>query len=235
MQATTATGSLIQIILGLPIFRSEWVLYLLLALSIASIGVILERWVFYRRRSLNSVAVREGLTKSLQQGDFAAAAGLLKKHDALETNVVLVGLQAAELGPESVEDLLVGALGQEKARYERRLNFLATLASNAPYIGLFGTVLGIIRSFRDLAANMADASSAVMAGLAESLVATAMGLLVAIPAVIAYNVFRGRVKDSVTNCQTLGGVLLSRLKAGDAPGAVGAAASSASTGVGAEA
>jgi biopolymer transport protein ExbB/TolQ len=211
------TGSLIQTILGLPIFRSEWVLYLLLVLSVASIGVILERWVFYRRRGLDSAAVRDALNKSLQAGDFAAAAAVLKKHDALETNVVLVGVQAAALGPESVEDLLVGALGQEKARYERRLNFLATLASNAPYIGLFGTVLGIIRSFRDLAANMGDASSAVMAGLAESLVATAMGLLVAIPAVIAFNVFRGRVKDAVTNCQTLGGVLLSRLKAADAP------------------
>jgi biopolymer transport protein ExbB/TolQ len=215
---TTATGSLIQTILGLPIFRSEWVLYLLLGLSVASIGVILERWMFYRRRGIDSVRVREALAKSLQKGDFAGAAAELKKHDTLETNVVLVGLQAAELGPESVEDLLVGALGQERSRYERRLSFLATLASNAPYIGLFGTVLGIIRSFRDLAANMADASSAVMAGLAESLVATAMGLLVAIPAVIAFNVFRGRVKDAVTNCQTLSGVLLSRLKAGDAPG-----------------
>jgi biopolymer transport protein ExbB/TolQ len=207
------TGSLIQTILGLPIFRSEWVLYLLLFLSVASIGVMLERWVFFRRRSLDSAQVRDALSKSLDKGDLEGAATLLKKHDSLETNVVLVGLQAAALGPESVEDLLVGALGQEKARYERRLNFLATLASNAPYIGLFGTVLGIIRSFRDLAANMSDASSAVMAGLAESLVATAMGLLVAIPAVIAFNVFRGRVKDAVTNCQTLGGVLLSRLKA----------------------
>jgi biopolymer transport protein ExbB len=207
------TGTLIQTILGLPIFRSEWVLYLLLILSIASIGVMLERWVFYRRRRVDSGQVRDALSKSLDKGDFEAAATILKKHDALETNVVLVGLQAAALGPESVEDLLVGALGQERARYERRLNFLATLASNAPYIGLFGTVLGIIRSFRDLAANMADASSAVMAGLAESLIATAMGLLVAIPAVIAFNVFRGRVKESVTNCQTLGGVLLSRLKA----------------------
>ena len=207
------TGTLIQTILGLPIFRSEWVLYLLLILSIASIGVMLERLVFYRRRRLDSGQVRDALSKSLDKGYFEAAATLLKQHDALETNVVLVGLQAAALGPESVEDLLVGALGQERARYERRLNFLATLASNAPYIGLFGTVLGIIRSFRDLAANMADASSAVMAGLAESLIATAMGLLVAIPAVIAFNVFRGRVKESVTNCQTLGGVLLSRLTA----------------------
>lgn len=209
------TGTLIQTILGLPIFRSEWVLYLLLFLSLASIGVMLERWVFFQRRKLDSARLRDELSKTLDKGDFEGAAGLLKKHDALETNVVLVGLQAAALGPESVEDLLVGALGQEKARYEKRLNFLATMASNAPYIGLFGTVLGIIRSFRDLAANMADASSAVMAGLAESLVATAMGLLVAIPAVIAYNVFRSRVKDSVTNAQTLGGVLLSRLKAAD--------------------
>ncbi|HEY4188568.1 MAG TPA: MotA/TolQ/ExbB proton channel family protein [Polyangia bacterium] len=207
------TGNLIQTILGLPIFRSEWVLYLLLFLSVASIGVMLERWVFFRRRSLDSGQVRDALAKFLDKGDYEGGAALLKKYDSLETNVALVGLQAAALGPESVEDLLVGALGQEKARYERRLNFLATLASNAPYIGLFGTVLGIIRSFRDLAANMADASSAVMAGLAESLVATAMGLLVAIPAVIAFNVFRGRVKDSVTNSQTLGAVLLSRLKA----------------------
>lgn len=209
------TGNLIHTILGLPIFRSEWVLYLLLALSLASIGVMIERWAFFRRRGLDSAQVRDALAKSLDKGDFEGAAALLKKHDALETNVTLVGLQAAALGPESVEDLLVGALGQERARYERRLAFLATMASNAPYIGLFGTVLGIIRSFRDLAANMADASSAVMAGLAESLVATAMGLLVAIPAVIAYNVFRSRVKDAVTNAQTLGGVLLSRLKASD--------------------
>ncbi len=209
------TGSMIQTILGLPLFRSEWVLYLLVILSLLSIAVMLERWLFFMRRKVDSGSVRDGLAKALDKGDFAAAATLLKAHDALETNVVLAGLQAASLGPDSVEDLLVGALGQEKSRYEKRLNFLATLASNAPYIGLFGTVLGIIRSFRDLAANMADASSAVMAGLAESLIATAMGLLVAIPAVIAFNVFRGRVKDAVTNCQTLGGILLSRLKASE--------------------
>ena len=125
---------------------------------------------------------------------------------------MLAGLQAYDKGPESVEDLIAGALGRERTRYERRLGFLATLASNAPYIGLFGTVLGIIRSFRDLAANMAEASAAVMAGIAEALIATAVGLLVAIPAVIAYNVFKGRVKDAVTDCQMLARILLSQLK-----------------------
>ena len=182
------TGSLIRGILGLPIFRSEWVLYLLIALSIVSIGVMLERWLFYFRHRLDIENVSAALSARMNAGDVAGAAKLLAATDALETNVVLVGLNAYAKGPESVEDLIAGALGRERARYERRLGFLATLASNAPYIGLFGTVLGIIRSFRDLSANMAEASSAVMAGIAEALVATAVGLLVAIPAVVAYNV-----------------------------------------------
>lgn len=208
----TQSSPLVNQLLGLPIFHSEWVLWLLLGLSLISIGVMLERWAFYRRRRIDVDAVRTGLTAHLEQGDLQGAAAILQKYDALETNVVLVGLKAYDKGPESVEDLIAGALGQEKAHYERRLNFLATLASNAPYIGLFGTVLGIVRSFRDLAANMAEASSAVMAGIAEALIATAVGLMVAIPAVIAFNVFKGRVKDAVTDCQMLARTLLAQLK-----------------------
>jgi biopolymer transport protein ExbB/TolQ len=206
------TGSLVHVLLGLPVFRSEWVLYLLLALSLVSVGVMIERWVYYRRRRIDVDAVREALSLSLDRGDLEAAAKMLAKYDSLESNVVLVGLRAYDKGPEAVEDLMAGALGRERSRYERRLSFLATLASNAPYIGLFGTVLGIVRSFRDLAANMAEASSAVMAGIAEALVATAVGLLVAIPAVIAFNAFKGRVKESVTDCQLLARLLLARLK-----------------------
>lgn len=211
------TGGIVQTLLGLPVFRSEWVLWLLLALSLISVGVMIERWAFYRRRRVDVDALRTAFTRHLEVGDMAAAAKALEGHDALETNVVLVGLQAYAKGPESVEDLIAGALGREKARYERRLNFLATLASNAPYVGLFGTVLGIVRSFRDLAANMTEASSAVMAGIAEALIATAVGLLVAIPAVVAFNVFKGKVRDAVTDCQMLARVLLSQLKAVDAP------------------
>ncbi|MDX2023561.1 MAG: MotA/TolQ/ExbB proton channel family protein [Deltaproteobacteria bacterium] len=208
----------IQTLLELPIFESEWVLYLLIFLSIASIAVMVERFAFYQKRKVNADDLRKQLSDKLTKGDFAGAAALMQQRDSLETNVVLVGLQAAEKGPESVEDLLAGALGRERTRYEKRLSFLATLASNAPYIGLFGTVLGIVRSFRDLAANMADASTSVMAGIAEALIATAVGLLVAIPAVIAYNVFKGRVKNAVTDCQMLSRVLLAQLKATDGSG-----------------
>ena len=196
-------------------------LYLLIFLSVASVAVMVERFAFYWRRRIDADELRKQLSARLDKGDYAGAASLMEKRDTLETNVVLVGLQAAQMGPESVEDLISGALGREKARYEKRLSFLATLASNAPYIGLFGTVLGIVRSFRDLAANMAEASTAVMAGIAEALIATAVGLLVAIPAVIAYNVFKGRVKQSVTDCQMLSRVVLAQLKATDGSGKVG--------------
>ncbi|MEA2695747.1 MAG: biopolymer transport protein ExbB [Myxococcales bacterium] len=208
-----STGGLVQTLLGLPVFRSEWVLYLLLALSLASIAVMVERWFFYRLHRIDAGALRVDLTRLLEAGDYQAAAKLLSQHDSLQTNVVLMGLRSYEKGPESVEDLIAGAMGHEKARYERRLAFLATLASNAPYVGLFGTVLGIVRSFRDLAANMAEASQAVMAGIAESLIATAVGLLVAIPAVVAFNVFKGTVKEAVTEGSLLARVLLAQLKA----------------------
>ena len=108
------TQSLVQTLLKLPVFRSEWVLYLLIALSVISIGVMLERWIFYTRRKLDIDAMREALQRNLDRGNFAGAAKALADKDALETNVVLVGLKAYEKGPESVEDLIAGALGREK-------------------------------------------------------------------------------------------------------------------------
>jgi biopolymer transport protein ExbB/TolQ len=197
----------------LPVFRSEWVLWLLLGLSLLSVAVMVERWIFYRRRKVDFDSLREEFTKDLDKGDFEAAAKLLAKTNSLETNVVLAGLRGYAKGPESVEDLLTGALAREKSFYERRLAILATLASNSPYIGLFGTVLGIVRAFKDLSKDMASASTGVMAGIAEALVATAIGLLVAIPAVVAYNVFKGMVKDAVTNTESLSRILLAELKA----------------------
>jgi biopolymer transport protein ExbB/TolQ len=220
------TGSLVQTLIDLPIFESAWVLYLLIALSLASIAVMIERGVFYRSRSVDVDAVKAELSRHLDRGDFEAAAAVLKRHDALETNAVLAGLRAHDKGADSVEDLISGALGREKARYERRLSFLATLASNAPYVGLFGTVLGIIKAFRDLAENIAEASQAVMAGIAEALVATAVGLLVAIPAVLAFNALQARVNGMLQDAETLGHVLLSHLRGEEAAHSLAVAARS---------
>ena len=209
---TQASEGLVQSLLSLPVFRSEWVLWLLLALSLLSVAVMVERWLFYRRRKLDFATLKDDVAKMLDKGDFDAAAKLLAKYDTLETNVTLAGLRGYEKGPESVEELIAGAMGRGKAEYERRLSILATLASNCPFIGLFGTVLGIVRSFKEMSKDITNASAGVMAGIAEALIATAVGLLVAIPAVVAYNVFKGTVKDSVTNTEGLTRVLMAELK-----------------------
>lgn len=207
---------LIPTLLNLPIFQAEWVLWLLIGLSLASVAVMVERVLFYRNHAIDVDAVRGRFGELLDEGDLAGAADYLQGFDSLETNTVLFGLRDYARGPDSVEDLLRGAARKERARYERRLSFLATVASNAPFIGLFGTVLGIIRAFKDLSSNMSEASSAVMGGIAEALVATAVGLLVAIPAVIAFNTLKGRVKDAVDDGQLLAATLLAALKSGDA-------------------
>lgn len=218
-----STG-LIPTLLSLPIFRAEWVLWLLILLSIASVAVMVERILFYRTHAIDAESVRAKLSDLLAQGDFQGAANFLEGFDSLETNVVLFGLRDYARGPESVEDLLMAAARKERARYEARLNMLATVASNAPFVGLFGTVLGIIRAFQDLSGNLGDASTAVMAGIAEALVATAVGLLVAIPAVVAFNVLKGKVKAVADDGALLAATLLAALKSVDGPNSASAKA-----------
>ncbi len=209
------SSGLISILLGLPIFQAEWVLWVLIALSFASVAVMTERFVFYRKHAIDASAVRSKLAALLAEGDLQGAADYLSGFDSLETNTVLFGLRDYARGPEAVEDLLQAAGRKERARYELRLNFLATVASNAPFIGLFGTVLGIIRAFKDLSSNMAEASSAVMGGIAEALIATAVGLLVAIPAVVAFNMLKARVKHIADDGNLLAATLLASLKSAE--------------------
>ena len=207
---------LIAALMQLPIFQAEWVLWLLIALSLASVAVMVERVWFYRNHAIDASAVRVELRRLLDEGDLNGAAEYLRRFDSLETNTVLFGLCDYARGSDSVEELLGVAARKERARYEQRLTFLATVASNAPFIGLFGTVLGIIRAFKDLSSNMAEASGAVMGGIAEALIATAVGLLVAIPAVVAFNYLKGRVKGIADDGNLLCATLLASLKSGDA-------------------
>lgn len=212
---TMKDTGIVHTLMSLPIFEAEWVLYLLIALSVVSVAVMVERALFFRRHRIDIDTVRRAVKSHLDRGDFAGAATYLGQFDSLETNVVLFGLREHHAGPDSVEDLLRGAEAKEKLRYGRWLSFLATVGSNAPFIGLFGTVLGIIRAFGDMAGDGAGAS--VMGGISEALIATAVGLLVAIPAVIAYNAFMGRVKTTMANSELLSRTFLSALKAHDAP------------------
>jgi len=220
----TQNEGLVGTLMDLPIFEAQWVLWGLIILSLVSVAVMIERFLFFRHHAIDVTSVRVDFSRLLADGDLQGAATYLEKFDSLETNTVLFGLRDYARGPDAVEHLLAAAARKERARYERRLSFLATVASNAPFIGLFGTVLGIIRAFQDLSANMAAASGAVMAGIAEALIATAVGLLVAVPALVVYNILKSRVKNIADDGNLLAATLLASLKSVDVTASVRRAA-----------
>src|SRR5213078_1637719 len=118
--------------------------------------------------------------------------------------------------PDAVEEHKAAALEEERMRYEKRIAFLGTLGNNAPFVGLFGTVLGIIRAFHDLAGNTLAGTQAVMSGIAEALVATGVGLLVALPAVATYNAFIRHVERAASAAEVIAHQILAFLKTKDA-------------------
>lgn len=204
--------NLVKTLLALPIFEAEWVLWLLIGLSVVSIAIVIERTIFYRKRVIDPHAVRQKLNDYLSAGDAEGAATYLQTFDSLETNVVLFGLREYKRGADAVQDLLEGAEAQESVRYQERLNFLATVGANAPFIGLFGTVLGVIKAFAELGQDLSNAGSGLMGAISEALVATGVGLFVAIPAVIAYNWFGRTVQSRAASGALLSKTLLAHLK-----------------------
>ena len=194
---------------------AEWVLWLLLILSVVSIAVMFERVYFYFSRKLEVVRVGEELGARLDKGEVSEAQTWLESQDRMEAQVVAVGLKHLSLGPDAVREMMSAELGRQKARYESKLVFLGTLGNNAPFIGLLGTVLGIIKAFKDLSlsdpSQAAGGASAVMAGISEALVATAVGLAVALPAVVAFNFFKSQVKGFVSSTDGLQRTLTARL------------------------
>ena len=200
------TGWLTGVLLEFARGGAEWILWLLLILGVASFVVFFERLFFYQRTKVDAEALRQTLLRHLGERDIDAALEGLKGQDAMEARVVAYGLREAERGPDAVLELARGALGTEKLRYERGLNVLATVGSNAPFVGLFGTVMGVIMAFdqlRGIGDAGADSSSAVMGAIAEALIATGVGLLVAIPAIIFFNVAKATVKRRVSSTQLL--------------------------------
>ena len=173
---------------------SEWVMILLLVLSVISVSVIVERVLFFRTRKGRIGKLDEALSPLILKNDYK---GICKALDGQDEPILRAAAESC--GPdvgrdrEAAEHLVAGASSRERLRLEQRLTFLGTLGNNAPFIGLLGTVLGIIRAFRDLSMDSQGNSSVVMAGISEALVATAVGLFVALPAVMAFNYFMKQV------------------------------------------
>lgn len=196
--------NIVNELLNMTLLGTEWVLWLLIILSVVSLAIGIERlWYFTRQKGLDKETVEE-IYRALKARDFEAVAAICHKHpSSLEANITLEGIEHRDNGLTSMQEAMFAFLLRKRKYLDRGLVVLSTLGNNAPFIGLFGTVLGIIKAFHDLGANPAGGATVVMAGISEALVATAVGLLVAIPAVIAFNYFQRQIKVLTTDAQAM--------------------------------
>lgn len=203
--------NLTQSFVDFALLGAEWVMWLLIVLSIVSIAIMVDRALWFRGKDGDTAAARAELAKA---GDAAARAALAKRwraSAAIPLHVAATGLEALDGGPASAAEAMHGERARWRRDADKNLIVLGTLGNNVPFVGLFGTVLGVIKAFDDLKAATTGSETAVMAGIAEALTATAIGLLVAIPAVVAYNYFSRRLKVLLGGADELAHAVLSGL------------------------
>lgn len=206
-------GWLTTKLLSVTLSSAEWVLWFLAIVSILSIAIMLERALYF---SSNRLPGSDELLVKLAKGEFDAVRAAVGTKTGMESSVLREALANVDQGPDSVEEIIAATVARERPRYERFFSFLGTVGSNAPFVGLFGTVLGIIKAFNDLGQTGAKASNmqqTVMAGISEALVATAVGLAVAIPAVVGYNMLTRSLKTVQARTNALGHALVGHLRA----------------------
>jgi biopolymer transport protein ExbB len=162
-------------------------MWILLFISIGMVAVIIERVIRLREASADTIIFLAKLARLMQEGRLGDAMGFCDRSNAAIAVVASAGLSKLGRPKEEVKDTLSSAVALQTHRLGRNLPVLGTIASASPFVGLFGTVLGIMTAFRGTAGNMQDA---VSAGIAEALICTAAGLAVAIVALVSYNLFQ---------------------------------------------
>ncbi len=171
-------------------------MYILLLCSFISVTILLERIIYYKRRSKTKrTEFMARIERTLRNGNIERALGICKETSAPFSSVVSSGLELYGHPEKEISHAMEREITVETTKLERYTGVVGTIGNIAVYIGLFGTVLGIIRAFHDIAAAGAGGMSIVIGGVAEALVCTATGLFVAIPAVVAFNYFTKRVDD----------------------------------------
>jgi len=177
-------------------------MYILLFCSVLSVTVIVERIMYYRRRS--KAQRQEFMTriiKATEEVDFNRALDVCRNTDTPFSSVVYAGINLHGHNEKVISSAMEREIAIETTRLERYTSIVGTIGSTAVYIGLFGTVLGIMRAFRDISISGTSGMNVVVSGISEALVCTASGLCVAVPAIIAYNYFVKRIDSFVTDME----------------------------------
>jgi biopolymer transport protein ExbB/biopolymer transport protein TolQ len=178
----------------------------LAALSFFSVAVMVDKYRRFRAAARESQAFKPLLTKFVHGGEVQELIDAVRQHPKSHVaQVVSAGILeyegVREAGGDAVASLelvtsaLRDSMSETLIQLKAGLGFLATIGSTAPFVGLFGTVAGIINAFRNIAATGSGGMSVVSGGIAEALVTTALGIFVAIPAVAAFNYFTGKIEN----------------------------------------
>src|SRR5216117_1923636 len=185
-------------------FLAKTVAMFLILMSIYSLGLFIERFMLFRAAKKQSIDYLPVATKALREGNYELAVQTAKRFNKSHlAKVLAAGLQQfifekteqpAHDAVESVRLAVERAAALTTAEMKRGLGGLATIGATAPFVGLFGTVVGIINAFKGISQEKATGLAAVAGGIAEALVTTAVGLFVAIPAVMMFNYLTGRVE-----------------------------------------
>src|SRR5690348_75086 len=185
-------------------FLAKAVVIILFVMSAWSIGVMIDRYMAFSAAKKQSRTFAPLVAGALREGKIDEAIRIAERHKKSHlAKVVTAGLQefqahgAAAISGEEIESskrALERASAIVHAEMKRGLGTLATIASTGPFVGLFGTVVGIINAFKGIASSKATGLAAVAGGISEALVTTAVGLFVAIPAVMMFNYLTGRVE-----------------------------------------
>jgi biopolymer transport protein ExbB len=193
------------------------IMYLMILLSVLSVAIIIERGWFFAVVSENIAKLAHALGERLNEHDLKGASDLVAASKSAEAAIVAAGLKQLGRGADAAEEAMASATALQRMRLERRLAFLGTVGNNAPFVGLLGTVIGIVQAFEKLqnagvGGGSAGPASDVMGSIAEALVATAIGLVVAIPAVAAFNFFQRKIRATVANSDALTHIVLAYAK-----------------------
>ena len=170
------------------------ILYFMGFMSVVSVAIMVERYFALKKISSRSDGMALGLRSVIESQDLSQMTKLSEDVRSLEGRALGYGMVFVKNhGAGGLDELFNSFKAIERPGLEKNLNILGTIASNAPYVGLLGTVMGIMKAFNDLATAPGQGNEVVMAGIAHALVSTAIGLAVAIPAVVAFNFFQKKV------------------------------------------
>ncbi len=174
---------------------ANWVLWVLIVLSVVSVGVMIDRGLWFRGRDSDTDGFTRELRGAFERDELDRLVAKYKDTPSVPVQVALRGVAERARGPEACAEAMHGEKARWRRAADKHLMILGTLGNNVPFVGLFGTVLGVINAFDLLSLKTAASEKDTLRTIGEALSATGIGLLVAIPAVVAFNLFSRKLKS----------------------------------------